>query len=224
MKTKKIIIIGDSSFAQIAYEYFQHDSVYEVVGFTVESDFLKNTTLMNLPVVPFERLPEIFPVADHEFYAALVYTKLNRLRTRLYEKAKKIGYKPASYISSKSFIWPNCEIGEHCFIFENNIVQPFVKIGNNNVLWSGNHVGHHSEIGDNCFIASHVVISGHTVIGDNCFLGVNSTLSNNLTIGKDCIIGAGAIVTKDMNENKISKPLASEIRDNARRLSKADSF
>ncbi|NRW38220.1 hypothetical protein [Clostridium beijerinckii] len=35
-KNKKLIIIGDSAFAQIAYEYFTYDSDYEVVAFSVE--------------------------------------------------------------------------------------------------------------------------------------------------------------------------------------------
>ena len=35
-RSKKIIIVGTSAFAEIAYEYFQYDSEYEVVAFSVE--------------------------------------------------------------------------------------------------------------------------------------------------------------------------------------------
>ena len=31
-KKHKLIIVGDSAFAEIAYEYFTHDSEYEVVA------------------------------------------------------------------------------------------------------------------------------------------------------------------------------------------------
>ena len=159
LKKRQLIIVGDSAFAEIAYEYFTHDSDYEVVAFSVERDYLNRESLFGLPVVPFETLEETYAPADHSVYAANVYTQLNRLRTRLCRQAKAKGYQLASYVSSRAFVWPNVEIGEHCFIFEDNTVQPFVKLGDNVVLWSGNHIGHHSMIEDNCFISSHVVVS-----------------------------------------------------------------
>ncbi|GGY27987.1 acetyltransferase [Paludibacterium paludis] len=204
-KKKKLVIIGDSAFAEVAYECFTHDSEYEVTGFAVEEAFMTKDSLFGLPVVPFERLTEHFLPEDTEFYAALVYTKLNRVRTRLYEAAKAKGYRPASYVSSRAFVWHNVEIGEHCFIFEDNTLQPFVRVGNNVVMWSGNHIGHHSVIGDNNFIASHVVISGFCTIGRNCFLGVNATLANNLTIGEDNWIGLGVTITRDTPPDTLFK-------------------
>lgn len=204
-KDKKLVIIGDSAFAEVAFEYFSYDSPYEVAAFAVEKDYLKRTSLFGLPVVAFEELQDNYPPDQYEAFAALVYTQHNRLRTRLYREAKKKGYRMASFVSPHAFVWRNVELGEHCFIFENNVIQPFVRIGSNVVLWSGNHVGHHSRIGDNCFIASHAVISGFTNIGENCFMGVNVTVHNNINIGDDCIIGAGAVVSKDIPDGAVLK-------------------
>ena len=201
-KTGKLVIVGDSAFAEVAYEYFTHDSPYEVVAFAVEREFRRKEELFGLPVVLFEELAAHFPPATHSFYAALVYTQGNALRRRLYEAAKAKGYAPASYVSSRAFVWRNVEIGEHCFVFENNVVQPFVKVGSNVVLWSGNHIGHHSSIGDHCFVSSHVVVSGFVHIGQSCFLGVNSTFANNLEVGNDCFIGAGALVVGDVGDGE----------------------
>lgn len=205
-KNKKLVIVGDSAFAEIAYEYFTHDSSYEVIGFTVEREYRKRDSLFGLPVVDFEGIERRFSPAEHAVHVAVVYTQLNRLRARLCGEAKRKGYTMASYISSRAFVWRNVEIGEHCFIFEDNTVQPFVKIGNNNVLWSGNHIGHHSHIGDHCFISSHVVVSGFVKIGDYAFLGVNSTISNNVTIAKDCWIGPGVTIKKDAAEGQFFRP------------------
>lgn len=201
-KMRKLVLIGDSAFAEVAYEYFTHDSEYEVVAFAVERAYLKREELFGLPVVPFEELPSRFPPEGHEFYAALVYTQSNALRTRLYEAAKEMGYRPASYVSPRAFVWRNVTLGEHCFIFEGNVIQPFARIGSNVVLWSGNHIGHHSLIGDHCFVSSHVVISGFVHIGPSCFLGVNSTFANNLNVGGRCVIGAGALVLGDVGEGE----------------------
>lgn len=202
IKSRKLVLIGDSAFAEVAYEYFTYDSEYEVVAFAVEKAYLKREELFGLPVVPFEDLPSRFSPAEHEFYAALVYTQGNALRTRLYAAAKEMGYRPASYVSSRAFVWRNVTLGEHCFIFEGNVIQPFVRIGDNAVLWSGNHIGHHSSIGDHCFVSSHVVVSGFVHIGPSCFLGVNSTFANNLNVGSRCVIGAGALVLGDVGDGE----------------------
>ena len=53
-KTRKLVIVGDSAFAEIAREYFDADTGYEVVAFSVELPFLKRETLNGLPVLPFD--------------------------------------------------------------------------------------------------------------------------------------------------------------------------
>ena len=199
---RPIVIGGDSAFAEIAYEYFTHDSAFTVVGFAVERAYLKHTEKFDLPVVPFEDLESHFDPAGHHFFAANVYTQQNRLRRRLYEEAKARGYRPASYVSSQAFVWPNVELGEHVFIFEGNVVQPFTRIGDNTVLWSGNHIGHHGSIGDHCFVASHAVVSGFVTIGEHCFVGVNVTVSNDLAIGNECVLGAGALVLGEVPDGQ----------------------
>src|SRR5438309_967625 len=98
MKDRGLILIGDSAFAEVAFEYFQHDSPYDVVAFAVERAFLTEPELFGRPVVALEDLPAKYAPSDHAFYAALVYTQLNRLRTRLYRRAKGMGYTPASYV------------------------------------------------------------------------------------------------------------------------------
>lgn len=206
MNKMPLIIVGDSAFAEIAFEYFSHDSDYSVVAFSVERTYLKKESLFGLPVVAFEDLATLFKPAEHAVFVAATYTQVNRLRARLSTTAKAQGYRLASYVSSHSFVWRNVKLGEHCFIFEDNTVQPFVSIGNNCVLWSGNHIGHHSVVRDNCFISSHVVISGFCDIGENSFLGVNATISNNVTIGRDNWIGPGITVLKNTEPGRLFKP------------------
>lgn len=201
-KKEKLIIAGDSAFAEIAYEYFTHDSEYEVSCFTVDKQFMTKDTLFGIPIVPFEEIEKNYPPSTHKMYTALTYGKMNRHRKNFYEKAKAKGYKMASYISSAAFVWRNVEVGENTFIFENNVVQPFCKVGNNVVLWSGNHIGHHSTIKDHVFFASHVVLSGFCVVEEFCFVGVNATIANNVVIKKNCLIGAGAAILKDSGEAK----------------------
>lgn len=205
MKSRKLIIFGDSAFAEIAYEYFTHDSEYEVVAFTVSKDYLTKDTLFNLPVIPFENVDVLYPPSKFEMHIALVYNTLNRIRFQFYNMAKEKGYKLASYISSKAFVWRNVEMGDNCFVFEDNTIQPFVKIGSNNVFWSGNHIGHHSKIGSHNFISSHVVVSGFCEIGNANFMGVNATMGNNIKLGSDCLIGSFVHIIKDVEDGTLMR-------------------
>ena len=204
-KTRKLVIVGDSAFAEIAHEYFDADTGYEVVAFSVEKAFLKRETLHGLPVLPFETLEERLDPAGHDVFVACTYTQLNRLRARLAAAARARGYRLASYVSPRAFVWRNVELGEHCFVFEDNTVQPFVRIGENVVLWSGNHVGHHSTIEPHVFVSSHVVISGFCTIGAHSFLGVNATIANNVAIGADNWIGPNVAIMKDTPEGALFK-------------------
>ena len=100
-----------------------------------------------------------------------------------------------SYISSKATVCHN-QIGDNCFILEDNTLQPFTKIGNNVVLWSGNHIGHHSVIEDHVMFTSHVVMSGHCKIEKYSTLGVNSTIRDGVTIAEGTFVAMGACIIK----------------------------
>jgi sugar O-acyltransferase (sialic acid O-acetyltransferase NeuD family) len=212
---KPLIIVGEGEFAEIACEYFTHDSEHDVVAFAVEQAFLKKTELLGHPVVPLEDLETRYAPEAHEVFVAVTYTQLNRVRTRLLRIAREKGFKAATYISSKAFVWQNARVGENCFVFENNVIQYHASIGDNVILWSGNHIGHRAVIGDNCFVSSHVVVSGYCTIGENCFLGVNSTLGDRVKLGRDCVLGAGAVLLKDCDDRRL-------LRGNPAVIDKAD--
>ncbi|MFC4764687.1 acetyltransferase [Dyella koreensis] len=200
---RSLVLIGAGEFAQIAREYFEHDSDYDVVALSVERDYIDQAQSDGLLVVAYEELDAIYPPSEVEVFVAIPASQLNRLRTRFYLDAKRRGYRCASYVSTHAFVWRNVQIGENSFIFENNVIQPFVRIGNNCILWSGNHVGHRTVIHDNVFVASHAVISGYCDIGEGSFIGVNATFNDHVKIAPDSVIGAGALVTRNTEPGRV---------------------
>ena len=200
---KPLVLIGAGEFAQIACEYFEHDGDREVAAFSVEREYLAQPQLAGRPVVAYETLDERYPPDAFDAFVAIPASQLNRLRTRFYLDAKRRGYRLASYVSSRAFVWRNAELGENSFIFEGNVVQPFVRIGNNCILWSGNHVGHRTAVHDHVFVASHAVISGYCEIGQSSFVGVNSTFNDHVKVAADNVIGAGALVTRDTEPGRV---------------------
>lgn len=207
---KPLVIFGAGDIAQLAHFYFSTDSGYEVVAFTVDSSYQTGNSFCDLPVVAFEGLDGQYNPEKYTVFIALSYSKLNALRKDKYLAVKALGYRLASFVSSRATVLNEGRIGENCFIFENNTIQPFVTIGNNVTLWSGNHIGHHSTIKDHCFIASHVVVSGGVEIGEQCFIGVNATLRDHIKIGEKCVIGAGALLLADAEPEGVYMGAATE--------------
>lgn len=203
---EKIIIFGNSDIAQLANYYFETDSNYEVVAFTVDGGYINSDTFEGKPLLPFATVASAYPPTQYKMFIAVSYAQMNKLREAKYNEAKAKGYTLVNYISSRCSYLSQYPCGDNCFILEDNTIQPFVKIGNNVTLWSGNHIGHHSTIHDHNFISSHVVISGHCIIESNCFLGVNSTLAHKVTVARETLLGAGSVITKDTETSCVYAP------------------
>lgn len=207
---KSLIIFGTGDIAQLAHYYFSTDSDFEVIAFTVDSCYIKEPNFCGLPVVAFENIISEYPPENNDLFVALSYSKINAVRKEKFLAAKEKGYKLVSFVSSRATVLNDGQIGENCFIFEDNTIQPFVRIGNNVTLWSGNHIGHHSVIHDHTFIASHVVVSGGVEIGDQCFVGVNATLRDHIKVGDRCVVGAGALLLEDAEPDGVYIGAATE--------------
>jgi sugar O-acyltransferase (sialic acid O-acetyltransferase NeuD family) len=206
--SRKLVIFGAKQIAEVCAFYFDRDSDYEVVAFTVDGEFLEEDTFAGRPVVASEEIARTHPPSVHDMFVALSYQRMNHVRASKYHSAKAMGYTLAQYMSSKAITWPGLSIGDNSFVMEANVVQPFASIGSDTMLWSGNHIGHHSRIGDHCFLASHIVVSGNVEVGDHCFIGVNVTLRDGITVSPRCLIGAGAILTQTTKPDEVYAPAA----------------
>lgn len=194
---RRVVIFGESQLASLAHFYLTHDSPHEVVAFCVDADYRERDSFEDKPLVDFETLTDSYPPDEYSMFLPISFKRMSYFRRERYEQAKAMGYELISYVSSKATTWPDLDVGENCFIFEDNTIQPFVKIGNNCVLWSGNHIGHHTTIGDHVFLTSHVVVSGACEVREHAFFGVNATIRDETVIGEATLVGMGALVTRD---------------------------
>lgn len=195
MSSGNLIIIGAGETAEIAYEYFTHDSQFNVVAFAVDRQYLYSDTFLSKPLIAIDELVVKYPPDDgYVVFVAISYGQLNRQRERLFNHIQYLGYGFASYISSKAFVWGSVKVGVNCMILENNVIQHGVVIEDNCFLWSGNHIGHRSIIKKSAYISSHVVISGYCTVGARSFLGVNSVCADQISLAEDSFLAAGAVV------------------------------
>jgi len=201
----EVIIFGTRDTAELAHYYLTHDSPHKVIAFAENSQFRKIDQFKGLPVVDFEDIEQDYPSSQVNFFAPMMAHKMNQTRATIYSEIKRKGYKMISYISSSASVYGHENIGENCFILEDNTVQPFTCIGDNVVLWSGNHIGHHSLIQSHNFFTSHVVLSGHCVVEPYCFFGVNAAIRDGLVIKKGTFVSMSASVIRDTEEWGIYK-------------------
>lgn len=197
LKLKKIVIFGVSDFASQVSFYLKNDSDFEIVAYTVNAEYNKTKTFLDLPVVDFEKVQETYPPGEYAMFIAIGYHKLNSTREQKFREAKEKGYQLISYICSRNSYWNDLEIGENCFIMEGNIFMQNVKIADNVIMAVGNKVGHDSVIEKNCFITSNVMMGGFCTVKRNTFIGLSTVIKDKITIGEQNILGAGSILLKN---------------------------
>lgn len=201
----KVVVFGVGQWAELAHFYLTHDSPHEVVGFTLDADYIETREYKGLPVVAYEEVEQHYSPSEFKMFIPMSFKQMNHVRADKYHDAKQRGYELISYVSSRATTFPGFACGDNCFIFEDNTIQPFVKIGNNVVLWSGNHIGHHTIIKDHVMITSHVVISGSCVIEPFCFFGVNATVRDETVVARETLVGMGVTILKDTKEFEVYK-------------------
>ncbi|HEU4690142.1 MAG TPA: acetyltransferase [Vicinamibacterales bacterium] len=206
----RLVIFGTGDIARLAHFYFSRDSEHEVVAFTVDAEYRKGDSFLDLPLVDAGSVTTAYPPDQHAMFVAMSYARMNRVRADKYNQMKGAGYRLVSYVSSRCSYLSETPPGDNCFILEDNTIQPFVRIGNNVTLWSGNHIGHDSTIEDHCFITSHVVVSGNVIVRPYCFIGVNATLRNSIEIAPASLIGAGAVIMKSTTAKGVYLPQRAE--------------
>jgi sugar O-acyltransferase (sialic acid O-acetyltransferase NeuD family) len=209
----KVILFGTGRGADVAFRFLKRDSDHEVCGFATEKKHLDRDTFHDLPAVDFETVEQRFPPDRYKMLVLLGYQRMNGLRAEKYLAAKAKGYGCISYVNSQFYRAEDLDIGENCFILDNQSISLDVKIGNNVVMWSSNHVGDLSSIGDHSWLASHVTVAAEVKVEPYCFLGIAATVGNKLTLGQRTFVGAGALVVGNTEENSVHVAPTSEAVD-----------
>lgn len=194
----KLIIFGNSLFAEIAVYYFKNFSDYKICYIACDKGYLKNKYFQNIENITYEQLLKK-DKSEFCIYIAIGYSKMNKLRETVYNRIKKKGFKIANFIHPNAKVYSK-KIGENNFVMENVSLNPYSKIGNNNVFWSGSIIGHHSKIGNNNFFSGNSTISGNCNLKNNIFFGVNSCIKDSTIVKDYCFIDANQYVSKNLEK------------------------
>jgi sugar O-acyltransferase (sialic acid O-acetyltransferase NeuD family) len=208
---EKVVLFGNTPWSEIVYYYLTQDSAYEVVAFSVDEAYIKEQTFCGLPLVPFEKVEDIYPPSEYKMMLTVLVKDINKVRARKFAQAKEKGYTLISYISSRATVWPDLVIGENCFIGEDTLCRPRLKIGNDVIVMGGSYLGHHAEIKDHCFLSGRVSLLGAAVIEPYCTLGPNAVVLDTITVATECVIGAGCVIRTNTKPKQVFRAVSPEL-------------
>ncbi|MFQ5456525.1 MAG: acetyltransferase [Nitrospirota bacterium] len=195
---ERVIVLGGGGHARVLIDLFRMCGDYEIAGI-LDPQFRKGTKIMSLPVLGGdELLKSSFDKGIKSACIGVGTTGDNRVRIRLCEMAKEIGYKIPFLIHPSAMVSKSVRLNDGVQVMAGAVIQVDSSIGSNSIINSGAIIEHDSIIGSNVHICPGAIINGGTVIGDNSFIGAGATIIHGIKIGRDAVIAAGAVVIHDL--------------------------
>ena len=199
----KIILAGNAITADILYSYLCGDSRYEVLGLTVDDEFLSLGGIDGLKAVGLSQVTDVFPPEQCRVIMAAGYNDLNRVRESLFTRLKGMGYAIETYVHPDAQVYTGQPLGEGSVVLPAAVIEPHARVGANTMVWCNVTLAHHCNVAENCWVAAGTVISGQATVLRNSFIGVNATVVNDITVGEYNIVGAGALISKDTKPQSV---------------------
>ncbi|MBA2710849.1 MAG: acetyltransferase [Tatlockia sp.] len=200
---KKVILAGNAITANILMGYLQQDSRYEVVGLTVDDEFIDKNGVSGIQSIPFSSISDKYNPQNYSIIMAMGYNDINRIREAMFNRLKEKGYRIETYVHPEAKIFTRYALGEGAVILPSAVIEPEVRIGPNSMIWANVTLAHHCSVNEHCWIASGAVISGQAQVKRNTFIGVNATIVNDIVVDEYSIIGAGALITKNTKASSV---------------------
>ena len=208
---KKIVIIGNGSYARMLNQYMKMSGWDEISAYAVDEYCIGEAELDGIEVISLEKLKADYPCEEYDLVLGIGYVQMAKVRKRVFEQCKSWGYHFQNYIHPTAIISPDAQIGEGNNILEGVIVEAGVTIGNANLFFGGSMVGHESMIGNYNTFSVKSTIAGLVTVGNHCFLGVSSAVKDHVTLKDYVLLGAMAYGFKNMEEYSVVVPAKSEI-------------
>lgn len=208
---KELVIVGNSSYAQMMERYIRLSNFGRVVAYVVDEAFISEKEIEGIKVISFEQMKTEYAPENISLIMGIGYKQMSAIRKEKFEKCKNWGYMFENYIHPTAIVSSDAIMGEGNNILENVIVEVGVKIGNANLLFGGSIIGHESTIGSYNTFSLRSVIAGCVQIKNNCFFGAASTVKNHVKIKDYVLLGASAYGFKDMEAYSVLVPAKSVI-------------
>ena len=155
-----------------------------------------------------ERLLDIFEIHFLDDWSTVpdnfhVAIGNNKVRKQLAIAGLNHDKKFSSIIHNLACVSDSCNISSGSFIAANVIVAAQSNIEIGCIINHAAIVDHDCVIGAYSHIAPNVTLGGGVQIGAECLIGAGAVVLPQVKVGKGVTVGAGAVVTNDIEDNRI---------------------
>ena len=175
MPKEKLLLVGAGGFGRMVAEQamLQYDCAFADDGQASE------TEICGIPVVG--RINDL-PKLCARYKLLVVGIGNNKLRAKVYEKAKLLGYAFPNIIAPSAYISPYAKVGCGCVVLQNACVQNGAVVCNGVLLNAGAEIHCDATVGDYALVYTNSVIRTGATVGSYARIGSNATICNNATV------------------------------------------
>ena len=190
---KNIILIGGGGHCKSVIDVIEQEKKYKISGIVDKPMFL-GAEILGYKVIGNDL--DLVTLVKKFKYAliAVGHIRSAKLRIKLFNLAKKVGFTLPSIVSPISYVSRHSKIGEGTIIMHHAIINANTLIGHNCIVNSKALIEHDCKISNHCHISTNATINGGVEIGSKCFIGSNVITKENIQIKKNSFIKAGTLV------------------------------
>jgi sugar O-acyltransferase (sialic acid O-acetyltransferase NeuD family) len=197
---KKVFLIGGGGHCKSCIDVIENENKYKIIGIIDK----KKNFLLSYKVFPESYLNKKL-IKDNYAFVTVGHIKNYKVRVKLFNKLKNLGFKIPSLISPSAYISKHAVIGQGTIVMHGAIVNAGAVIGNNCIINTNSLIEHDVIIGDHTHVSTETTINGGAAIGDKVFIGSRSIIKDNISIGACSIVGAGLYIKKNLKKNSFKK-------------------
>jgi len=197
---KKIILVGGGGHCKSCIDVIENENKYKIIGIIDK----KKNFLLNYKVFSQSYLNKRL-VKNNYLFVTVGHIKNYKVRVKLFNKLKDLGFKIPSIISPYAYISRHATIGQGTIVMHGATINAGAIIGNNCIINTNSLIEHDVVIGDHTHISTEVTINGGVTIGEKVFIGSRSIIKDNISIGECSIVGAGLYIRKNLKKNSFKK-------------------
>jgi UDP-perosamine 4-acetyltransferase len=188
-----VIVMGASGHAKVIIEILRERDV-EIACCVARVD--APPRCLGIPVLcGDEALQQLHDVGHRR---AVVAVGDNRVRARLADHLRQLGFTLVSAVSQHATLSPSATVGEGVAIMAGVVVNADTQIADLAIINTGATVDHDCHIGRSVHVAPQCALAGNVAVGEHTLVGIGARIIPGITIGRDVTIGAGAVVTADV--------------------------
>lgn len=193
---EKVILIGAGGHAKVIADMIQQNKDYSIVGLIAKN---KEEGFWGIPVIGTDAdLKDLFAQGIRYAFVAIGDGKIRRKMTQI---LKEIGYRLINVISPKAVISASVRLGNGIAIMSGAVINADTIVEDGCIINTNTSVDHDNYVGSFTHIAPGCAIAGFNTIGKDCFLGIGSRIIDRIVIGDNTIVGAGSVVIRNIAGN-----------------------